>query len=76
MMRQTDPQVVGEWMLEGRKVFPTLSFHEIADKIPWDHMDEVDKTMTMGKVAAMQYQAELKERAEAGDKYAQAMLDE
>lgn len=75
-MRHPDPQKVGEWLLLHRQSHPSLSLHEVADMIPWEHLPEVDKSRTMVTDSVLQYQTELRERAAAGDKYALGVLSE
>jgi hypothetical protein len=73
-MRQTDPQAAGEWLLEKRQdgALDWLSFSELADVIPWEHLPEVDKNDSLCKETVARYRKELEERE---DRYAKSVLE-
>lgn len=73
--RAVDPQAVGEWLAEARRDYPRVPLSQIADRIPWDAMPEIDKTWTSVTESVAAYQYELQERAVKGDRFAISVLE-
>ena len=71
MQRPIDPEAVGEYLLEARKLAPSKLLSEVADFIPWAVMPEIDKWASLCGESVLEYRRELERRE---DKYAKAAL--